>query len=224
MKKSFITSVVIFAVIGRICLAAGETRVYEEKIQNQVTTHKFSIEQTASGYLVALASEAPGRRIDQRFELEPGLAALAWSYENPLEKTKISAYRKENRIFLSGLHKGKAIEKTFKINELDWNQSFNIGLEQFALSGAKAMKFWAIGTTAPGDMKITTFTVKKEGFEKIILAGKEIETVRIRVSLSGLLAIFWSGNYWYKRDDGKFLRYRGKGRGSHLTIMEIIPQ
>lgn len=224
MKKSFIISLVAAAVIVQICLAAGETRVYEEKTQNKVTTHRFLIEQAPSGYLVALASENAERRIDQRFELEPGLAALAWSYENPGEKTKVSAYRKENRIFLSGRHKGKAIKKTFKIDELAWNQSFNIGLEKFALSEAKATKFWAIGTTGPGDMKITAFKVKKKGFEKIILTGKEIETVRIQISLSGLLAVFWSGNYWYKREDGKFLRYQGKARGSHISTMEIIPQ
>lgn len=225
MKRGFVLIAVFTAALFCFASLNGETRVYEEKTKDQVTSHRFVFEEFSSNYLITLRSEKEGEHIDQKYGLDPNLAALSWQFENPKEKTKVTANRKDNKIFLSGIHKGKQINKTFKINELPWNQSFNIGLEKFARSTETSIKFWAIGTTGPGDMKITKFNVKKKGVEKIILKGKEVEAVHVRISLSGLLSIFWSGSYWYRKADGKFLRYKGKGGpGTSTTIMELISE
>lgn len=225
MKKSFVLISISMAAFFLTCSLNGETRVYEERTKKQVTTHRFLFEESSSSYLISLRSEKGGEQIDQKYELKPNLAAFSWHYENPKEKTKVTANRRGNKIFLSGLHKGEKINKTFKINELSWNQSFNIGLEKFAVSTEKSKKFWAIGTSGTGDMKISKFSVKKKGVERITLKGKEVEAVHVKISLSGLLSIFWSGSYWYRKTDGKFLRYKGKGGpGTSVTIMELISE
>ena len=46
----------------------------------------------------------------------------------------------------------------------------------------------------------------------------------MQISLSGLLSIFWKGNYYYRKVDGTFLLYKGKGRGSSRTIMELTSE
>lgn len=202
----------------------GETRVYKETVKGRVTTHRFHIEKSAAGCNITLQSETEGKQIDQKFELETNLSALSWSYEDPEKKTKITAEKKGKKIYLNGIHKGKQINKTFKINDLPWNQSFNLGLENFALSSKRKMKFRAIGTSGPGDMKITTFSVKKKKTETIILNDKKVDAVHVQLSLSGLLSIFWTGNYWYRKVDGRFLRYKGKSRHSSSDIMELIAE
>jgi hypothetical protein len=41
--------------------------------------------------------------------------------------------------------------------------------------------------------------------------------------LSGLLAVFWHGDYWYRKADGRFLRYRGKNRpGGPEALSELV--
>lgn len=206
-------------------LLNGMTRVYEQKTQDQLTTHRFDIETTPTGYSVNLQSETGDTVIKQAFAVDTNLATRTWAFENSKENTKITASRDGNKIFLKGQTKGKPIEKTFKINELSWNQTFNIGLERFALSPEKSMIFWSIGTKGPGNMKITRFKVKKKGIETITIRGKEVEAVYITISLTGLLSIFWTGKYWYRKSDGVFLRYKGKsGPGTGVSIMELASE
>jgi hypothetical protein len=203
-------------------LLNGVTRVYEEKTQDQLTTHRFDIQRTPTGYSVNLQSETGDNIIKQTFTVDAHLATLNWVFENPEENTKVTASREGNKIFLRGQSRRKPIEKTFKINELSWNQTFNIGLERFVLSPEKSMIFWAIGTRGPGNMKITRFKVKKKGIETITINGKQVEAVYITISLTGLLSIFWTGHYWYRKSDGVFLRYKGKsGPGTGDSIMEL---
>lgn len=201
------------------------TRVYEERSKNSLIVHRFFIEKTSSGYSIDLQSEKNGLRINQKYEVEKNLATLSWNYEESHKKTKVTATRKGNRIYLSGMARGKPINKVFKINELHWNQTFNIGLEHFALAPEKSMKFWSIGTSGPGNMKITTFKVKKKKIETITVNGKALEAVHMRMSLTGILSIFWSGSYWYRKSDGRFVRYKGKsGPGTGVAIMELISE
>lgn len=201
------------------------TRVYEERSKNSLIVHRFLIEKTSSGYSIDLQSEKNGLKIKQKYEVDKNLATISWNYEEPHKKTNVTAKRKGNRIYLSGMDRGKPIEKTFKIDELPWNQTFNIGLEHFALAPEKSMKFWSIGTSGPGNMKITTFKVKKKKTETITVNGKAVEALHMRMSLTGLLSIFWSGSYWYRKSDGRFVRYKGKGGpGTGVAIMELISE
>jgi len=224
--KKFFSGVFFVMMIGFFgtWVLNGEIRVYEEKTGNRLTTHRFVIEESLSGYDITLRSETGERRIDQKFILNTSLDALSWHYENPAENTKITTVKKENKIYLRGIHKGKQINKTFKTKALSWNQSFNIGLEKFALAPDKSMKFRAIGTSGPGDMKITTFSVKKKNVETITFAGKKTAALHVQISLSGLLSLFWKGNYYYRKTDGKFLLYKGKGSGSSRTVMELTSE
>ena len=220
-----IKNISIVLVLLWSCLLSGMTRVYEEKNKDQVTTHRFVIEKKSTGYSIGLQSKTGDAVIKQKFEVNVNLATLSWTFENPKENTKVTAYRKGDKIFLEGQDRGEPIDKTFKINELPWNQTFNIGLEVFAVSPAKSMKFWAIGTKGPGNMKITKFKVKKKKIETVTLRGNEVEAVYITISLSGLLSIFWTGNYWYRESDGRFIRYKGKGGpGTGISIMELVSE
>ena len=87
------------------------------------------------------------------------------------------------------------------------------------------MQFRSIGTQGPGELKIGKFTVTRKGDETIDLAGKKVAAVHLRISLSGLLSIFWHGDYWYRRGDSNFLRYCGKNRsGGPVAVSELVKE
>ncbi len=221
-KKSAVVVMVMFLWASSL---PGETRVYQEREGDRVTTHRFVIEPSGPGFTVDLTSETGDVKVFQTFQLDARLAALSWSYHAPHKKTKVTAFRKENRIFLEGIDEGDPVKKTYNINSLPWNQSFNIGLEKFVLSPGESMKFWAIGTSSPGYLKITKFKVKKKDPETITLdsTGQKVEAVYITISLSGLLSLFWTGKYWYRKSDGRFLQYKGKNKsGGPAAVMELI--
>jgi hypothetical protein len=222
MKKKFALLLVVTFMAAYL---TGTSRVYEEKTGQLITTHHFVIETTPSGYSIDLVSEIQDVQVHQTYQLDANLNTLSWSFENPKTKTKVNARREENNIYLTGIEENEPIKKTFEINHLPWNQTFNIGLERFALSPEQTMKFWSIGTSGPGNMKITKFKVKKKKTETITLKGQEVQAVYITMSLTGVLSIFWTGNYWYRKSDGTFLRYKGKNKpGAPVTIMELISE
>ena len=111
-------------------LLNGMTRVYEEKTKDQLTTHRFDMETTLSGYSVNLQTETGDTVIKQTFAVDTNLAALTWAFENPKENTKVTASREGNKIFLKGQSRGKPIEKTVKINELSWYQTLVQGVRE----------------------------------------------------------------------------------------------
>jgi hypothetical protein len=70
---------------------------------------------------------------------------------------------------------------------------------------------------------------KKIRTEKILVQEREVETQNIRVKLTGFKAIFWHSDYWFRRSDGLFLKYRGvEGPpGTPETVMTLassLPQ
>jgi hypothetical protein len=220
---------VIFIVIFMISIPlSAEKRilVYQEKTKAQVTIHRFDIQPQGEGFMVKLFTREDQNTIEQTFTVNNKMETLAWTYGEPSKKTAINARLDEKFIFLSGTYKGEPIEKMFKTKGLPWNQLFNKGVEPFVRSGRKKYKFRAVGTRGPGEMKITSFTVKRVKKPEVIkIMGKGVSVVHIKISLSGLLAMFWTGHYWFRRSDGVFIRYRGKnGPGKPESIMDLIEE
>jgi hypothetical protein len=161
----------------------------------------------------------------QTFRTDLSRATLDWTFSDRERQIELSASRQGREIVLSGENRGRKVEKKFTVGDLPWNQLFQMGLEAFALTAVDKMQFLSIGTSGPGEMKLGKFTVSRQDDEKIWLQGKEIAAVHLRVALSGLLSIFWHGDYWYRKSDGRFLRYRGKNTpGAAASVSELIEE
>jgi hypothetical protein len=201
----------------------GDHLVYTEKTKDKIKIHRFTIRPKNGTHVIHLESEVETKRISQTYTVDSYFATLFWEYKDEGLKTHISAIKKGDTVWLSGHHKGKPIKKKFATRNLMWNQVFNIGLEKFLLSNQQTIKFRAIGTSGPGEMKMATFSVKKKGVETLTFKDQAVECVRLRISLSGLLSIFWHGGYWYRKSDGRFVQYKGKsGPGKSVTIMKLV--
>jgi hypothetical protein len=205
-------------------LLPAETLTYRE-IEGEITvTHTIVITPAPPGYSIELASRrSGGGMVRQTFRCAADLSTLDWAFIDPGRQMELYARLQGEAIVLSGTLRGKKVEKKFTASGAPWNQLFQMGLEPFVFSKENNFQFRSIGTQGPGEMKIGKFTVARKDDEMINLGGTDITAVHLRIALSGLLSIFWHGDYWYQKTDGRFLRYRGKNRpGGPVAISELI--
>jgi len=207
-------------------LLPAETLTYHEVEGESTVTHNITITPAPPGYSVELASRrSGGGTVRQTFRTAADLSSLAWAFSDPERQMELAARIEGEDILLTGTFRGKKVEKKFAAKGPPWNQLFQMGLGAFVLAGEKSFQFRSIGTQGPGEMKIGKFTVRRQDDEKISFGGKEITAVHLRVSLSGLLSIFWHGDYWFRQSDGRFLRYRGKNRsGGPVAVSELVAE
>ena len=205
-------------------LLSAETLIYKEIEGEIFVTHTLIITAVPAGFRVELESRhSRGNMVRQTFRTSADLATLAWTFSDPERQMELDARLLGKDIVLTGHSRGDKVEKKFSSAGAPWNQLFQMGLPPFVRGKEKGFQFRSIGTQGPGEMKIGKFTVTRRADEKITLAGKEITAIRLRISLSGLLSIFWHGDYWYRHGDGRFLRYRGKNRpGGPIAVSELI--
>jgi hypothetical protein len=206
-------------------LLPAEILTYREVEGENVTIHSLAITPEPPGFHVELTTTREASAVRQTFRTAADLSTLAWTFSDPARQMELDASLQGEAIVLSGVWRGKKVEKKFAAKGPSWNQLFQMGLEPFALAGNKSFQFRSIGTQGPGEMKIGKFTVTRKEDGQIRFAGKDVAAVHLRISLSGLLSIFWHGDYWYRKNDGRFLRYRGKNRaGGEVAVSELAKE
>lgn len=201
------------------------TLTYRETEGDAATTHVIRIQPDGDGFRVELSSERPAGTVRQAFRVAADLGTREWRFSDPGREMDLAASIRGERIVLSGSFRGKKVDKRFAAGGAPWNQLFQMGLAPFVLTGGRETAFRSIGTQGPGELKIGRMSVTRKGEETIEIAGRPIAAVRVRIALSGLLAVFWHGDYWYRKSDGLFLRYRGKNRkGGPIAVSELIAE
>ncbi len=205
-------------------LPAG-TLTYRETEGDAVTTHVIRVQPEGDGFRVELSSDRPSGALRQSFRVGADLSTREWSFSDPGREMDLAASVQGGRIVLSGSFRGKKVDKRFAAGGAPWNQLFQVGLSPFVLANGRETAFRSIGTQGPGELKIGKMSVARKGEEVIEVAGRKVEAVHVRISLSGLLAMFWHGDYWYRRSDGLFLRYRGRNRkGGPVVVSELVAE
>ncbi len=122
------------------------------------------------------------------------------------------------RIILN--HNGR--KKIFDV-EHPWVQSFNFGFIPFILGKEKKIVFT---TLRPTDFKSFEMTMEKEEYEDIKIGNKVYKTVKVEVSLTGFLSLFWSAEYWYRLEDGIMVKYEAVegGPGTPKTTVTLLKE
>jgi len=209
------------------CLGApAETRIYREKTGPKTIILNVVKEAAASGWIITATAGEGAPAETQVYTLDESEATIAWTFVRPGEKTDIRAVRDGEKIILTGLHEGEVLRKEFDAGSLPWNQAFQFGLESFAAAGGKQVKFWSIGTSGPVAMSIAKLTAEIKATETIRIGGRAETARHVRLTPSGLKALLWHGDYWYRESDGVFLRYIGRsGPAAPLSVMDLqIPR
>ena len=186
------------------------------------TIHRFHILGEGGGYRILLESEGFGSKVSQIYKTDALLRTLRWELDSPGEGTRILCERVGDSLRLKGLYKGEKVEKEMAIDSRSWNQLFHLGLLPFVLSRERETVFWSVGVNGPGAMKAGKVKATKRSREKILSLGQSVETLRVEMSLTGLLSLFWKGDYWYSLSEGLFLRYGKRSGKEGSGAMELI--
>ncbi len=158
-------------------------------------------------------------KIVNRVKLVKGKGVVEWNFIDEKNKSSLLAVRENNRIKISGVYKGGDFKREHGIDDREWHQVFNWEFDEFFNSGKKEMEFWAIRPDDPNTCGV--MVVKNEGVQKLTVLGKEEECVYSKVTLAGLLSVFWTGEYWYRKSD--LLYVKAKPTGDSLVDLSRQP-
>lgn len=153
------------------------------------------------------------------FVLNQNLETIRWIFHNKKNNEKNIVERKENTIVVT--KKGKTSEtKKLIIDSSPWYQFLEKSLSLLVTTDLTQKEFWII---RPTDFKEFKMIACKEKKEKINMIGKEFNSVKISVSLPGVVSLFWRVYYWFDRETGLYLKYEGKRGGLSVpkTFVEL---
>ncbi len=130
---------------------------------------------------------------------------LFWHYIDTKKDIDVKSEKINDKVEISGLFEGKKIEKTEKLEGYSWRQIFPMGLEE-EINTNKKYTFKALAPDGPRALDISKMYIKKEGAEEVEVYEKKYESIKVKVSLPGLLSIFWSGEYWYNKESSIIIK------------------
>lgn len=199
---------------------AALTLTYHESTGGKTAVHVYTVRAEGTGWRITLVRSEAGGELQDEVLTDASLSTLEWRFVRRGDDTEVFARRNGRVIELNGRHRGKPIRKSFTVDDSPWKQLFSIDFEPL-LRTTKG-RFWAIGTSGAGEMKITDFSYAVKDEESIVWQGRQVAAVRLRIRLAGMLSMFWHGDYWFRRDDSRYLRYRGKnGLIAGDTVKEL---
>jgi hypothetical protein len=208
----------VLAAVALAALAAGPCLDAEQLTFRGPPGYSYTV--TASpgpgGYSVTTTSE---RGINDS-STDEGFSTLRCAFRDPSADTEIRLVRSHNCIQVEGTVKGRRFHKTHSIDEDPWYQEWGLGLRSFVLGAEKRHAFWSINPSDPN--MIAKFEANRSAEETLVVNGEEVEAVRLKVSLPGLLAAFFSADYWFRRSDGVLIRVLMPGRaGKPQAIVDL---
>lgn len=197
--------------------ASGSTSTYREDAGGR-SIHTFTVTDTPTGHAIHVTREGGGYSAVEDFVLDRSWHTVAWTHVDVKRGTRVTARRNGATIVLEGKHEGDAVFEEYDAGTQPWHQIMPIDLEPFVRSGKESFRYWAIGITGPGALKMATFEATREGTSRVTVGGKPVDAVHVRISLTGLLRPFWGADYWFRASDGKWLRFQGKSTFGEGTI------
>jgi hypothetical protein len=203
------------AVLARdVAAQDGLQHVYVERTQGVETSHTLILRRNGTG--VEIQWQAP----DEDFitVCDNTGATREWRFHD--SDTDIVARRSGNRIRLEGVDGDERISRELAIDGAPWFQPLSYALGRFSLSDRESVRFWAI---RPDSLEVVKLLATRQDVESVATDAGSFSGRRVRISLGGLLSTFWKAHYWFRLDDGLFIRYEGvRGPpGTPGTVIEL---
>lgn len=130
--------------------------------------------------------------------------------EAPAESVEAYHYletvRKGDSITIAGRFDQKEVAKTITIDADPWFQSTSLSMRRFVRSGLNELYFWTI---RPDTLKAYKLVAKRKGVQDIQVNGSSETAVMVELHLTDILSAFWKSAYWFRQNDGLFLKFEG---------------
>lgn len=197
-----------------IALNAQDLIYQEKKGDNQVFDYHYYFEvQGEKQFSRCVRLEGSDTIEDQTLVTNKDNNSLSWKYERSIDNTNVMAKLRRDYVELRGTRDGEKISEDFDLDEHKWIQVFplNPGLEKWFFSESEEIRFWVIGTAASADMEMNKFVAEKEEGINIRACNEIQACVRVNITLSGWRSMFWDGDFFFRKSDGRIIKYDGGG-------------
>ena len=135
------------------------------------------------------------------------LETLTWSMDDPAKSISVKAHRIQNSILLHGKINNETIDKDIQIDDTPWFQATSLSLKEFVISNRNSIEFWTLRVS---NLKVYKLKATKVGRQRLKMAGKPTETIKIEMRLTGFRSYLWKSDYWFRANDGLFIRFEGQ--------------
>ena len=119
------------------------------------------------------------------------------------------------------IENGKTRSKKIDAGNKIWIQNISMSLQCFVKDKTKdKMNFSIIKTD---DLSLFDMVALKKKDVDIAVGPGKFKTANVIVTLPGMKSVLWKSNYWFQKNDGLFLKYKGTdGPGTPVTITELV--
>lgn len=227
---------VIVVLILLLCLYSSpvfsDVLVYEKNVDDEKRIVECRIEPAGNGYVLEISEvtvsegDTKGNTQKTKCELDSNFSILTLEYSNsdPEEESEVSALsakRNGNIIEIKGFSEKGEINKKHKLGSLPWYEP-TFGLQAFAASDNKSVEYWALIVYWGRPVK---FSASKKGTEILEINGKQVEAVHVIVKLKLLGLHLFPLDYWFRKPDGRLLRYKIPERGNEPPVtLELVSE
>jgi len=154
--------------------------------------------------------------------LDASTVTISYHVVSPARKIDYTVTRDGSILHVKGMFAGSPISKTITISGQPWYESIERSIHDYIVTGeTRPLPFWIVN---PWDANAYLLEAQFEGKKLITVNDRRVMAVRIRVGPTGLLRLFWSSLYWFRPEDGRFLRYEAvRGLpGTPKTVVEYM--
>jgi hypothetical protein len=200
---------------------AAQEYFYTEVTDNTKTNLQITKKETEDGtFLITMKDD----HRDSRHYFEPEGYTIRWEHSDTQLGHDFDVVRSGDKIAIKGTFQGKPIDKIVDIDESVWMNKVDHALSSWVRSDDEEVEFWILKLSS--DLDPLKIRAEKVGHEILKLNQKTFLTIKVKLTLCGFfLSHLWSSYYWYREEDGLFLKFRGAmGRpGTPLTTIELTP-
>lgn len=189
-----------------------------ELVSEDGTERKVDVSRYASDNEITVTIFKDGKVYsEEKCKVGKNLSAEKWNYKRACDNTEVTAEKTDGYIHLTGTFKGKAQDKTFRIEDGLWYQTMDMAMPAFIASAQEEILFYSIGTgDNRGAMGLGEFAAKKCGEESIELNGKTYKCDKISFVLTQF-SWAWTGYYWFDKQTGQMVQ-SGEKKGNSVTV------
>lgn len=218
MRISFL--LFVFAGVCVVCVSTGLAQELEYlEVTGEEKKHlNISITALPDGRELVFTDEDT----HSRHIFAPSGHTQKWLHNDEKDKHDFEAVREGDQIHIQGIFKGEKVNKTVKIDEKRWINKLDHGLSQWVTGSEEELVFWTLKLSS--DLDPIEFRAEKVGKETLALSGEQYETIKVKLTLDGmLLSKLWSAYCWYEAESGLFLKFEGTngGPGTPLTVIKL---
>ncbi|HEX2954554.1 MAG TPA: hypothetical protein VHR47_11315 [Bacillota bacterium] len=214
MKKAIFTLLIVWLLSN--CLVLAEERYYQERTGEKTVQTRLSINHMNNLVTIEYVKQNELHNVI----CQSNYGTNVWTYKNTDEQSNITLERVGDVIQAKGSLKDKYMQRTITIDGSPWYQFVSVSLADFLDSPQKATTFWTI---QPSNLRAYKMSAKKYNPEFIEVHGEKIKAQHVKVSLTGILSVFWKVDYWFRCDDHVFVKFIGVNGapGSPRTFIEL---